>query len=118
MGLRPASCREKPATRAIARSHGAATPARADFQTSRCESLGRTAGRAARARCHGSRPCRHTHDRPIQRIVATGAIERGAHVLNLLTCRGDAVMAALAGGAYSDVAEYDGSPRDRAVTGA
>ncbi len=99
-------------------------PAGADFQTSPHQSLGRTAGRAARGRCYGPRLfrrtrrlSRRTHDRPIQRVVTTAAIERGAHVLNLLTRRGDAVVAALAGGVDSDVAEHDRSPRDRAVTG-
>src|SRR6266851_1777080 len=111
------NCREEIATRSVARPHAAATPAGADFQTARCQSLGRTAGRAARDRCHGPRPCRHTHDRPIQSIMATAAIERGAHVLNLLARRGDAVVAALAGGAYPDVAEPDRPPRDRSMTG-
>src|ERR1700738_2861725 len=117
-GLRPVNCRSETATPAIIRSHGAATPAGADFHTARSESPDRTVGRAARARCHRLRACRHAHHRPIERIVATAAIDRGARVLNLLTRGGDAVMAALAHGAYADVAGHDRGPRDRPVTGA
>src|ERR1035438_7643123 len=80
------------------------------------ESLGGPNDRTARGWYQGLQPRRRRDHGPIEGAVATAAIKRGVHMLDLLARGGDAVVATLAGGADLEMTKGGRSPSNRAVT--
>jgi len=113
--VRPGSRPGDPRSRSIARPHAPAQPARADPEAAHRQSLGATAGRAARALNQRPQLRRRGRNAPAERVVTAAAILRGDRVLNLLTRGNDAVVAALTGRRDADVTEGRLAPRNRAM---